>query len=45
MNRPVLVICLWGAGPVLGVGSGWLLDSLVEDLLVLAILVEASLLA
>lgn len=29
---------------MLGVGSCWLLDSLVEDLLVLAILVEPSLL-
>lgn len=44
INRPVPVTCLWGSGPVLGTGSCWLLDSLVEDLLVLAILVEPSLL-
>lgn len=44
-DQPVLVICLWGAGLTLGVGSGWLFSSLVEDLFVLvAILVEPSLL-
>lgn len=44
MNPPVLVTCLWGAGPVPGAGSTWLFDSLAEDLFVLPILVEPSLL-
>lgn len=43
MNPPVLVTCLTGAGPEAGAGSGWLFDSLVEDLFMLVILVEPSL--
>lgn len=44
MGPPVLVKCLGGVGPVLGAGSGWLLSSLVEDLFILEVLEEPSLL-
>lgn len=42
-DQPELVTSLWGAEPVAGEGSGWF-NTLVEDLFVLAVLAEPSLL-
>lgn len=42
-DQPELVMSLWGAEPVAGAGSGWFI-TLVEDLFVLAVLAELSLL-